>query len=148
MGKRAQIKLKRQSGETIAEVLIALLVCSLALVMLAGMISATQRMIAKSKIKMQEYYQANDVLEKMTEENDDSQGDGDAGGEVNSENETNSSPITVLISNANNVSISVPNDGFPDMQVTCFSNNVLGKTVYSYGLMPAASSDDDSHDGE
>ena len=59
-------KLKSKTGETIAEVLIALLISSLALVMLAGMISATQSTIAKSKNKLEEYYQKNEELETYT----------------------------------------------------------------------------------
>ena len=56
-------KLKAQAGESIAEVLIALLISSLALVMLASMISSTQSMVSRSKTKMSAYYQANNVLE-------------------------------------------------------------------------------------
>ncbi len=56
-------KLKAQAGESIAEVLIALLISSVALVMLASMISSTQSMVSKSKTKMSAYYQANNALE-------------------------------------------------------------------------------------
>lgn len=61
--KKTKAKLRSKAGETIAEVLIALLISSLALVMLASMISATQSMIDKSKIKLEKYYQKNEELE-------------------------------------------------------------------------------------
>ena len=56
-------RIKSQAGESIAEVLIALLISSLALVMLASMISATQSMVSKSEIKLNDYYQENEALE-------------------------------------------------------------------------------------
>jgi hypothetical protein len=54
--KKALAKLKNKSGETIAEVLVALLVSSLGLVMLASMINASTNIIAKSRSLMEEYY--------------------------------------------------------------------------------------------
>ena len=59
-------KIKERNGETISEVLIALLISSLALVMLATMISATQNMVSTSKSKMTEYYEKNEDLENLT----------------------------------------------------------------------------------
>ena len=59
-------RLSSQSGESIAEVLIALLIAAVALMMLASMISSTVSMVNKSKIKMDEYYQNNAVLELQT----------------------------------------------------------------------------------
>ena len=49
-------KLHNNAGETIAETLIALLISALALVMLAGAISSTAKMITTSDKKMGEYY--------------------------------------------------------------------------------------------
>ena len=57
--------LKSQAGETISEVLIALLISSIALVMLASMISATNSMVGKSNRKMEEYYSKNENLENI-----------------------------------------------------------------------------------
>ncbi len=53
---KIRIKLIRQNGETIGETLVALLISSLALLMLAGAISAASRMITVSNNKMKEYY--------------------------------------------------------------------------------------------
>ena len=55
-------KLNSCRGESIGEVLVALLISALALVMLAGMISASSRMITKSKTELKEYYDANAAL--------------------------------------------------------------------------------------
>ena len=55
-------KLKRKSGETLAEVLIALLIAALALTMLASTIASSSKMITQSKQKMESYYAANDSL--------------------------------------------------------------------------------------
>ena len=49
-------KLQSKAGDSIAEVLIALLISSLALVMLASMISSSANMITKSKSNMDDYY--------------------------------------------------------------------------------------------
>ena len=49
--------MKSQAGETIAEVLIALLISTLALTMLAAMISSSSSMIQKSSHILEEYYE-------------------------------------------------------------------------------------------
>ena len=49
-------KLKSSSGESIAEVLIALLLSSLALIMLAGMINASGNMVSTSRKTLEAYY--------------------------------------------------------------------------------------------
>ena len=49
-------KLDNKDGDSIAEVLVALLISSLALVMLASMITSSSKMITTSKKKMQDYY--------------------------------------------------------------------------------------------
>ena len=56
-------KLHSQSGETIGETLVALLISSLALVMLASMITSTVNLVTKSEAKMNDYYKANTALE-------------------------------------------------------------------------------------
>jgi len=56
MMKRASRKLKSRAGESIGETLVALLISALALVMLAGAISATGRMITTSDKQMGKYY--------------------------------------------------------------------------------------------
>ena len=58
--KEMKRKLKSQSGESIGETLIALLIAALALVMLAGAISSSSGTIQKSKKKLNDYYSANE----------------------------------------------------------------------------------------
>ena len=53
-------KTRRTSGETIAETLIALLISSLALVMLAGVISSSSNLVDKSRSTLDAYYTANE----------------------------------------------------------------------------------------
>lgn len=60
-------KLRSKAGETLAEVLISLLISSLALVILAQMISASSSMITNSEKKMAEYYTARNVLDNQTD---------------------------------------------------------------------------------
>lgn len=50
-------KLRSRAGETIAETLVALLVGTLALMILAGMITATANIIRTSEEKMDDYYE-------------------------------------------------------------------------------------------
>lgn len=59
-------KLRSQAGETIAEVLVSLLISALALTMLASMITATVSMVTRSKEKMKEYYENGEALELMS----------------------------------------------------------------------------------
>ena len=54
--KMLRAKLKSRAGESLAEVLIALLVSALALVMLASMIAHAFNMITTSRDKMNAYY--------------------------------------------------------------------------------------------
>ncbi len=49
-------KLKSSAGETISEVLIALLISSLGLVMLAGMITAASNAVTTSRKTLETYY--------------------------------------------------------------------------------------------
>ena len=60
-------KLKNRAGETLSEVLIALLIAALALTILANMISASSKMILDSRRRLENYYSdvgAADVPEK------------------------------------------------------------------------------------
>lgn len=66
MNGRCRAKLRSQSGETIAETLIALLISAFALVMLAGSIGTAARIITQSEDKMQEYYQEYNKLASPT----------------------------------------------------------------------------------
>jgi len=51
-------KLKKHTGETIAEVLIALLISTIGLLMLATMISSSGNSIARSRTLLENYYSA------------------------------------------------------------------------------------------
>jgi len=62
-------KLRAGRGETLAEVLVALLIAALALTMLASVIAASSRMITQSKAKMKTYYEANDALAEQDVDN-------------------------------------------------------------------------------
>ena len=106
-------KLKSQAGESISEVLIALLISSLALVMLASMISATNNIVSKSKSTMEDYYACNEDLERLkkTEEKT---------------TETESVAITIKPTGTD-TSIEI------EKTVTVYGNESLGKTVYAYG---------------
>ena len=62
MKKIVSKKLKGQSGETLTETLVALLIAALALTMLAGMISSTTRIVTQSKATMKAYYENNNPV--------------------------------------------------------------------------------------
>lgn len=54
--KQIKVKLRSRLGESMAETLVALLVASLALMVLAGMITATSNIVKTSEEKMDDYY--------------------------------------------------------------------------------------------
>lgn len=58
-------KLSRNNGESIAEVLIAVLISSFALVMLATMLTSTMKLVAKSKTKTENYSKEGNKLVEM-----------------------------------------------------------------------------------
>jgi Tfp pilus assembly protein PilV len=58
-------KLKGTAGESLAEVLISLLIAALALTMLASVISTSARLITRSKETMKSYYDGNDAVSKQ-----------------------------------------------------------------------------------
>ena len=60
----AASKLRSGSGESIAEVLVALLISAAALVMLASMITASTSMIRAGDERLKDYYDANELLSK------------------------------------------------------------------------------------
>ena len=61
MKKQLQKKLRGKAGETLTETLVALLIASLALVMLAGAISSASGVVTKSRDKLGAYYAANEA---------------------------------------------------------------------------------------
>lgn len=56
MRRRIQSKIRSCAGESIGETLIALLISALALIMLAGAISAAAKIVTRNKTAMEEYY--------------------------------------------------------------------------------------------
>ena len=69
MKSKWKTKLNSNTGESIAETLISLLIVSLGLLMLAGAISAASRSVQSSNEKMGEYYNANDSMVKQERSN-------------------------------------------------------------------------------
>ena len=70
MGKsfdRVKNKLGSNAGESLAETLVALLISALAIVMLAGVISASSNIITKSEKKLEVYYGANNELTTLSD---------------------------------------------------------------------------------
>lgn len=65
---RAAQKLKSRSGETISELLIALLISSLALTMLAGMITASSRIVRNSMKSMENYVEQENGIVSRSED--------------------------------------------------------------------------------
>ncbi len=55
-------KLRGARGETIAEVLLSLLIASVAMLLLAGLIASSTRMIKNSREKLEKYYDQNRAL--------------------------------------------------------------------------------------
>ncbi|MBO4419995.1 MAG: hypothetical protein J5789_09265 [Oscillospiraceae bacterium] len=69
MIRRLKARLRSKRGESIAEVLIALMISSMALVLLAGMITATTGIVKKSKDATNEYTgKSNQLVEKLDSE--------------------------------------------------------------------------------
>ncbi len=62
MEHKALKKLKSQGGETIAELLVALLIAALALTMLASMISSSSKVILRSMDSMEKYVAAENQI--------------------------------------------------------------------------------------
>lgn len=65
MKKSWMAKLREKAGESIGETLVALLISSLALLMLAGAISAASQVITRSKDKVDKYYEEDGNLVKL-----------------------------------------------------------------------------------
>lgn len=62
MMEKAISRLRNTAGESIAETLIALLISSLALIMLAGAVSTATDIVKRSKTTMSAYYDADSAL--------------------------------------------------------------------------------------
>ncbi len=99
-------KLRSQSGESIAETLIAVLIIAVAMMMLATMITATANMVLTSENKMDSYYKENAGLETLS----------------------SGTSATITIKNGGTVVESV--------SAIYKTNNVLNKPVTAYCLKP------------
>ncbi|MBQ2641724.1 MAG: hypothetical protein IJG52_00195 [Lachnospiraceae bacterium] len=60
-------RLRSRAGETIAETLVALLISSIGLMMLASMITSSAQLITKSRSVLKEYYAESNQLEEKGE---------------------------------------------------------------------------------
>lgn len=69
MKKQLLKKLKSNSGESIAETLVAVLIAALALLMLAGTINTASRLITRSKTALDAYYTENNKLSEHSSSN-------------------------------------------------------------------------------
>ena len=93
-------KIKDQSGESLGEVLVALIVSSLALLMLAGVISASGKILTQSKNKMTDYYNANNVMVMQTTGNSNI-----SSGTVSVKKDKNSSDVINLVPDSSSISV-------------------------------------------
>ena len=69
MKKQMLKKLRSNSGESIAETLVAVLIAALALLMLAGTINTASRLITRSKTALDAYYTENNKLSEHSSSN-------------------------------------------------------------------------------
>lgn len=104
-------KLRSQAGESIAEVLVSLLIAALSLMLLAGMISATFDMVTRSRETVKTYVQANNTLVEQS-------GTGAAGS---------------VSFTAGGSALTLTEGSTGSVNVSCFTNDTVGgKTVTSY----------------
>lgn len=73
---RIRNKLGSSSGESISETLVALLISALALVMLAGVIAASSRIVTRSRESMSTYYDNCNEMVRMSAGSGSSTGSG------------------------------------------------------------------------
>lgn len=99
-------KLKNHSGESIAETLVAMLISTLALLVLAGAITTATNLISKSSTSLDEYYSANNNLDN---------GSG-----------TSSSTATVTVAGSDTSSSSADAVTWVKCSVTTYENTTIG----------------------
>ena len=109
-------KLQSRAGESIGETLVSLLIAALALVMLAGAISASSGVIMKSRDKLNDYYSANEEASGVVK--------------MTSGGSTVTDGITIEDNTSNTRAISDQS-----FKVTYYKNDKFGKkTVVAYEL--------------
>ena len=137
MVNRILVKVRVRSGETISETLVALLISSLALVMLASMINSTVNLVSTSKKKMNEYYEACAELENFSAAQSPAGDDGDGADDGNIDSGLGagdasgsgltvySGPTQIRISSPDGVSDGVTVNKSADYKmITAFGENV------------------------
>lgn len=119
-------KIRNTHGESIAEVLIALLISALALLMLATMISSTMKMVTKSKEKMESYYAKAAKLEVQADE----------------DKESGTSTLSIKTKTSEGGSTTTQVEVSPDIYL--FKNPEFGenRTVYAYRIPSATQTPD------
>lgn len=103
--------LRSQAGETIAEVLVALLVSALALTMLATMITSTVKMVDIGKTKMSQYYDDSKILE------------------LQNTPDTVENPLTITIQSEDGSPVSVTETV---SNINLYTNSTFSQKVYAY----------------
>lgn len=100
-------KLRSKAGETIAETLIALLIAALALVMLAGAVTAAKNIIQNNRTAFNSYYAQNELLMKKGDSTEED---------------------TISIGEKDSMT------SISDVGVVTFTNNELGDSVTAYRI--------------
>ena len=114
MTERIKKKLKSKSGETIAEVLVALLISSLGLVLLASMISSSYNLITKSRSMIEDYVNSENRL-------------------VEQEQTVDTGNVTVKMKDGSGTDSEIKlNDEKDEITVSYYTAEIAGKKVISY----------------
>ena len=141
--KRILLKIRSRAGETISETLVALVISSLAIVMLASMISSTFSVVKKSKVKMDRYYTACTQLENFTDSGEEDSSEiiteEDGSPEVNTNED--GSPEVITGNASIQLTISGTRVSLTD-SVQYKATNELGKTVAAYDYYQVAAEPD------
>ena len=123
MKKRMLDKLRSRRGDSLAEVLVAMLISAVALVMLASMIASSGRMIRRSRESMEEYDAANNVLASMPDT---------VPAAINTVTKASNVELNVKVKNADSETVVRLRSAGGDL-VTVYENaGYAGKTVVAY----------------
>ncbi len=118
-GKKLINRLRSRAGESIAEVLVAVLISALGLAILAGMVAASSNMVTKSKSAMQTYIQEENKLAAQS-------GTGSTGS-ISMKVGESAKAVRLPDSSASE------GEGYP-VAVNYFSTEANNKTLVSYSL--------------
>ena len=117
MTNKILLKIKSNSGESIAETLVAVLIAAVGLLMLAGTINTASNLITKSQNTLNTYYKANNRIETRT-----------TGDKVTKAEGTDGSLLVETLSSETLSSETI--------KVTLYDNAALSKHVLAYDLEP------------